>query len=66
MCETCGRKCDAKKRFSVEMSPRIFIFHFKRFTNEGRKINHMVDYPRTFSISNFMSQSIDQMIDSRE
>ena len=45
------------------MSPRIFIFHFKRFNNEGRKIKDIVKYPKTFSLKNFMSSSIDQMID---
>ena len=38
MCSNCKKKCDAKKRFSIEKTPGILIVHFKRFTNMGTKI----------------------------
>ena len=63
MCSNCKKKCDAKKRFSIEVSPRILIVHFKRFTNMGSKINAKVTYPSHFSLKSFMSETIDKAVD---
>ena len=45
MCSHCDRKTDAKKRFSVEKSPRALIIQLKRFDNMGRKIKDDVYFP---------------------
>ncbi|CDW72706.1 cysteine proteinase [Stylonychia lemnae] len=62
-CSSCKKKCDAKKRFSIEVSPRILIVHFKRFTNTGQKIQTKVNYPSTFSLNQFMSNNVDRIVD---
>ena len=55
-------KRDAKKRFSIEQSPRILVIHLKRFDNKGRKIKDAVQFPPSFSIKNFKSESIDKNV----
>lgn len=59
-CGHCKKRCEAKKSFSVEVSPRILIVHLKRFTNFGTKLGNYVKYPKCFSLKNYMSSSIDQ------
>jgi len=66
MCSNCKKKCEAKKRFSIEQSPRILIIHLKRFTALGRKINDFIGYPRSFSLKSFMSTSIDAMVEKEQ
>ena len=41
-CSGCKKKCEAKKRFSIEQTPRTLIIHLKRFTNSGNKISEFV------------------------
>lgn len=65
MCSGCKKKCDAKKRFSIEQSPRILIVHFKRFDAFRNKISAKIPYPATFSLKEFMSKSIDSRSDSQ-
>jgi ubiquitin carboxyl-terminal hydrolase 36/42 len=65
MCSSCKKKCEARKRFSIEKSPRVLIVHFKRFTNSGGKIGDFIKYPSTFCIDNFMSASIDRAADGK-
>lgn len=61
MCSHCNKLCDAKKRFSIEQSPRTLIIHLKRFDNQGRKIKNRVQFPKTFSLKSFKSESIDRI-----
>lgn len=63
MCSSCKKKCDAKKRFSIEQSPRILVIHFKRFDAFRNKINAKIQYPSSFSLKEFMSNSIDSRND---
>ena len=63
MCNNCGKKCDAKKRFSIEKSPRVLILHLKRFDNQGKKMKDKVQFPTTFSLKYFKSESIDRLVD---
>jgi ubiquitin C-terminal hydrolase len=58
-CSGCKKKCEAKKRFSIEQSPRTLIIHIKRFTNLGNKIPDYVKYPSLLSLKSYMSSSID-------
>ena len=54
-CSTCGTLRDAKKRFSVEKSPRVLIVQLKRTDKQRRKIKTNVEFPSTFSLANFKS-----------
>jgi ubiquitin C-terminal hydrolase len=63
MCEHCNKKCNAKKRFSIEKSPRILTIHLKRFDNNGSKIKDNIRFPKTFSLKYFKSESIDRIVD---
>jgi len=45
LCSGCKKKCEARKRFSIEETPRTLIIHIKRFTNLGNKIGDQVRYP---------------------
>jgi ubiquitin C-terminal hydrolase len=45
MCSGCKKKNEARKRFSIETSPRTLIINFKRFTNFGSKLGEFVRYP---------------------
>lgn len=49
-CSACKKKCEAKKRFSIESTPRLLIVHLKRFTNFGNKIKDFVKYPKTLKL----------------
>jgi ubiquitin C-terminal hydrolase len=60
-CGVCKRKCDAKKRFSIEKSPSILVIHLKRFGNDGKKINAKVRFPAKFSLKQFTSESVDRV-----
>ena len=60
VCSHCKRRCEAKKSFSIEQSPRILIVHLKRFTNFGTKISSFIRYPKVLSLKNYMSSCIDQ------
>ena len=42
MCGGCKKRQEAKKRFSIESSPRSLVIHLKRFTNMGNKIGEFV------------------------
>jgi ubiquitin carboxyl-terminal hydrolase 36/42 len=59
MCGGCKKKNEARKRFSIESTPRTLIIHLKRFTNFGFKIGEYVKYPLALSVKNYMSSSID-------
>ena len=59
MCGGCKKRQEAKKRFSIESTPRSLVIHLKRFTNMGNKIGEFVRYPATLSLKNFLSQTID-------
>lgn len=61
-CSKCDKKCDAKKRFSIEKSPRTLIIHLKRFDNFGRKIKQKVQFPKSFSLKSFKSESVDRIV----
>ncbi len=60
MCSGCKKRQEAKKRFSIETTPRTLIIHLKRFTNFGTKIGERVKYPQILSLKNYMSTAIDQ------
>lgn len=49
-CGNCKRKNKAKKRSTIEVSPRILVIHLKRFNWLGRKINEPVSYPKSISL----------------
>ncbi|TNV81936.1 hypothetical protein FGO68_gene2032 [Halteria grandinella] len=57
MCGGCKKKCEAKKRFSIESTPRTLIIHIKRFTNFGNKIGEFIKYPSTLSLKPYMSDT---------
>ena len=59
MCGGCKKRQEAKKRFSIESTPRSLVIHLKRFTNMGNKIGEFVRYPATLSLKNFLSSTID-------
>ena len=59
MCGGCKKRNEARKRFSIENTPRTLIIHLKRFTNMGNKIGEFVKYPETLSLKNYMSSTID-------
>lgn len=58
-CGKCNRKCEAKKRFTIEKSPRVLLIHLKRFTNFGTKIKDFIKYPKSFSLRGLMSSTVD-------
>lgn len=60
-CSKCNKKCDAKKRFSVEKSPRILVIQVLRFDNKGKKIRAKVRFPTKFSLKQFTSESVDRV-----
>lgn len=60
MCSGCKKRNEARKRFSIETTPRTLIIHLKRFTNFGTKISEFVKYPQTLSLKSYMSSTIDQ------
>lgn len=60
MCSGCKKRQEARKRFSLEATPRTLMIHLKRFTNFGSKIGEFVRYPATLSLKTFMSSTIDQ------
>jgi ubiquitin C-terminal hydrolase len=60
-CTSCGTHRDAKKRFSIEKSPRVLIVQLRRTDKKGRKIKTHVEFPSTFSMTNFKSKSIDRI-----
>jgi ubiquitin carboxyl-terminal hydrolase 36/42 len=62
MCSGCKKRCEAKKRFSIETAPRTLIVHLKRFTNFGNKILEIVRYPATLTLDNYMSKNVDSQI----
>ena len=66
MCSGCKKRCEAKKRFSIEQSPRTLIIHLKRFTNLGSKIPFLVRYPPVLSLKDYMSSTIDKRGSSPE
>jgi len=45
MCSACKKRNEARKRFSIETTPRTLIINLKRFTNFGSKIGEFVKYP---------------------
>lgn len=59
MCSACKKKCEAKKRFSIEATPRTLIIHVKRFTNFGNKIGEFIKYPNTLTLKPYMSATLD-------
>jgi len=59
LCSGCKKKCEAKKRFTIETTPRTLIIHLKRFTNFGTKRGEFVKYPTTLSLKSYMSSAID-------
>lgn len=65
MCSNCKKRCEAKKRFSIESTPRVLIVHIKRFTNFGTKIKDFVKYPKILSLSGYMSSKLDQQSDPK-
>jgi len=54
-------KCRAKKRFSVERSPRVLVIQVLRFDNKGAKIDAKVSFPERFSLKQFTSESVDRV-----
>jgi len=60
-CMGCGTHRDAKKRFSIEKSPRVLIVQLKRTDKNRRKIKTQLEFPSTFSLTNFKSKSIDRI-----
>jgi len=37
----------------------LLIIHFKRFENNGRKINSSVEFPASFSLAPYTSAAVD-------
>lgn len=57
-CDGCKRKVNALKSTCIEESPRILIVDFKRY-NLGKKSQEIIQYPKTFNLKRYLSNSID-------
>ena len=44
-CEEIDEKVDAKKQIKFWATPKILIIHLKRFLNNGRKLNNLINFP---------------------
>jgi ubiquitin C-terminal hydrolase len=54
-------KCKAKKRFSVERTPRVLSIQVLRFDSIGAKIDAKISFPEKFSLKQFSSESVDRV-----
>ena len=45
LCEDINKKIDAKKQIKIWSMPKILIVIFKRFRNNGSKINSFINFP---------------------
>ncbi|WFC94939.1 ubiquitinyl hydrolase 1 [Malassezia brasiliensis] len=55
-CESCKRRVDATKRFSIDAAPMALTVHLKRFGIFGNKINRPVSYGERLHLGKYMSE----------
>lgn len=55
-CDSCKRRVDATKRFSVDAAPLALTVHLKRFGIFGNKINRPVSYAERLHLGRYMSE----------
>eukprot|EP00945_MAST-04E_sp_MAST-4E-sp1_P008950 g8950.t1 len=53
-CDECKSRCDASRKYSIKMAPRVLVIHIKRFAQTMRgfkKLNTFVSYPKQIDIA---------------
>ncbi|KAN0060957.1 hypothetical protein ACQY0O_006691 [Thecaphora frezii] len=54
-CDSCKRRVDATKQFTIEKAPPALTIHLKRFTIFGGKISRQIAFDDTINIAPYMS-----------
>lgn len=55
-CDSCKKRVDATKRFSIDAAPMALTVHLKRFGIFGNKINRPVSYGERLHLGKYMSE----------
>lgn len=55
-CDSCKKRVDATKRFSIDAAPMALTVHLKRFGIFGNKINRPVSYSERLHLGKYMSE----------
>ncbi len=59
LCPICKTKQNATKALSIKQAPRILIVTIKRFDFMGRKVQHRMEYPKSFNLKKHMATAVD-------
>lgn len=59
MCPVCKTKQNATKALSIKTAPRVLIITIKRFDFMGRKVQHRMEYPKSFNLKKHMATAVD-------
>ncbi|EPQ28339.1 uncharacterized protein PFL1_04166 [Pseudozyma flocculosa PF-1] len=54
-CDSCKRRVDATKQFTIEKAPLALTIHLKRFTIFGGKISRQIAFEDSINIAPYMS-----------
>ena len=55
-CDSCKRRVDATKRFTIDAAPTVLTVHLKRFGIFGNKINAPVSFGESLHLGKYMSE----------
>ncbi|KAF6741271.1 hypothetical protein DFP72DRAFT_834511, partial [Ephemerocybe angulata] len=56
-CESCMRLYNAKKQLLIQEAPVVLTVHLKRFSSQGHKLTHRVDFDEKLSLGPYMTDT---------